>query len=280
MKKTSVRRPALRYHGGKWVIAPWIISQFPPHRVYVEPYGGAASVLLRKSRSFAEVYNDIDSDVVNLFRVLRDPESARRLVELLRLTPFAREELKLARESAPDPIERARRLVTRSFLGFGSSSHNANRKTGFRKRPFRTHSTGCSDFMSYPNFVDDIVDRFQGIVIECRNAIDVIRDYDGPDTLLYIDPPYMAETRKMRREYLHETTDADHNELLSTLRESKSMIVLSGYRTDTYDVALRGWQTIEHDMITFRGARRVEVLWINPRALEIRQDLFSAPAIA
>jgi len=134
--------------------------------------------------------------------------------------------------------------------------------------------------MNYPLYVHEIVDRFQGVVIENRKAIEVIREYDGPDTLIYVDPPYMAATRFRRREYTHETTDADHNELLSVLRESRSAIVLSGYRTDAYDAALSGWQSIEHDTITFRGARRVEVLWINPIAFEARRDLFAPRAVA
>ena len=84
--------PEKRYHGGKWRLAPWIIEHFPPHRVYVEPFGGAASVLLRKPRSYAEVYNDRWSDVVNVFRVLRDPVRAAALKRLIALTPFARDE--------------------------------------------------------------------------------------------------------------------------------------------------------------------------------------------
>jgi len=85
-------RPVVRWHGGKWLRAPWIITHFPPHRVYVEPFGGGGSVLLRKPRAYAEVYNDLDNEVVDLFRVLRDRELATRLIELLRLTPFARAE--------------------------------------------------------------------------------------------------------------------------------------------------------------------------------------------
>jgi DNA adenine methylase len=93
-------RPVLRAHGGKWRIAPWILGHLPAHRIYVEPYGGGASVLLRKERSYAEIYNDLDGEIVNFFRVLRDPEQAGRLLELLELTPFAREEFELSYQPA------------------------------------------------------------------------------------------------------------------------------------------------------------------------------------
>ncbi len=112
-------RPVLRWFGGKWKLAPWILSHFPAHRVYVEPFGGAGSVLMRKPRSYCEVYNDIDCEVVNLFRVLRDPGQAARLIADLELTPFSRDEFIAAYEPAEDPAELARRLVMRSFMGFG-----------------------------------------------------------------------------------------------------------------------------------------------------------------
>lgn len=121
-------RPILRWHGGKFILAPWIISHLPKHRIYVEPLGGAGSVLLRKPRSYAEVYNDRDGEVVNLFRVARERgDDLRRALEL---TPFSREEFVLSYASTDDPIEQARRTVTRSFMGFGSNSHN--HLTGFR----------------------------------------------------------------------------------------------------------------------------------------------------
>lgn len=116
-------RPVLRWHGGKWRIAPWVIQHFGSHRVYVEPFGGAASVLLRKPRCHAEVYNDLDDMVVNLFRVLQDPAGSSRLLDLLRLTPFSRAEKDLAYEVSADPIEEARRLIVRSFMGFGTTAH-------------------------------------------------------------------------------------------------------------------------------------------------------------
>jgi len=117
----TVSRPVLCWHGGKFRLAPWVIAHLPPHRIYVEPFGGAASVLLRKPRAYAEVYNDLDGDVVNLFRVLRDAQAGARLIAQLQLTPFAREEFLAAYEPADDPVERARRLVARSFMAFGTT---------------------------------------------------------------------------------------------------------------------------------------------------------------
>lgn len=152
-----VSRPALRWHGGKWLLAPWIIQHMPAHRVYVEPFGGAASVLLRKPRSYAEVYNDLDDEVVNLFRVLRG-EDACKLVEALRLTPFARIEFSEAYGSSSDPVERARRLVARSLMGFGSNGHA--RSTGFRANSNRSGTTPAHDWARYPDALADIVDQF------------------------------------------------------------------------------------------------------------------------
>lgn len=130
-------RPIMRYHGGKWRLAPWIIQHMPPHRVYVEPFGGAASVLLRKPRTYAEVYNDMDGEIVNLFKVARD--DSERLKHLLELTPFSRDEFAASYEPTSNPIEQARRTVVRSFLGFGSNAHA--KATGFRANSNRSGTT-------------------------------------------------------------------------------------------------------------------------------------------
>ncbi|CAB5540684.1 DNA adenine methylase [Citrobacter werkmanii] len=118
---TVIKHPAIRYHGGKFRLASWIISHFPDHRCYVEPFGGAASVLLKKKQSEAEVYNDLDGDVVNLFRVLRDPVSSQALIDACALTPYSRVEFRCAYEPTDDPIEKARRLIVRATMGFGSA---------------------------------------------------------------------------------------------------------------------------------------------------------------
>lgn len=255
------RRPILRWHGGKWKLADWIISRLPKHRVYVEPFGGAASVLLRKPRSYAEVYNDLDGEVVNLFRVARDQGDALR--RALELTPFAREEFALSRSPSQDPLEQARRTVARAFMGFGSSAHT--KTTGFRANSNRSGTTPARDWMNYPDALGDIIDRLRGVVIENRDAASVMLAHDGDEAVHYVDPPYVAETRDKGSDYRHEMTNADHEALAETLHTLRGAVVLSGYRSDMYDTLYRDW--LREDRHAFAdGARaRVECLWFSPR---------------
>ena len=267
-------RPALRWHGGKWRLAPWIISHMPEHRLYVEPYGGAASVLLRKPRAYSEVYNDLDREVVGLFHVLRDPTQAARLTDLLRLTPYARSEFEAAYEPCFCPIETARRLVVRSFMGFGSDGHNAAVNTGFRSSATRTGTTPAHDWRNYPDELAVLTQRLAGVVIENRPALDVMEQHDGPDTLHFCDPPYMPETRsdKSRKggepyhAYKHEMASEDHEALLEALSRLKGMILLSGYRNALYDDVLSDWECIERRTMADGARERVEALWLNRTA--------------
>lgn len=267
-----IRRPVLRYHGGKWRLAPWIISNFPPHRTYVEPFGGGGSVLMLKPRSFAEVYNDRWAVVVNVFRVLRDPAQAAALEASLRLTPFARDEFEETRawaDETGDPVEAARRTIFRSFAGFGSGSVNGDHSTGFRSNSNRTHTTPAHDWARYPDQVRLFVERLRAVVIENRPAVDVIAQQDHADTLFYVDPPYPHSTRNMRRgnaNYAHEMTDADHAQLAEALHACRGMVVLSGYRCPLYEQLFGSWE--RRDVVALAdGARaRVECLWLNPAA--------------
>lgn len=269
-------------------MAPWVISHFPAHRIYVEPFGGAASVLIRKPRSYGEIYNDLDDEVVNLFGVLRNEASARRLQKLLRLTPFARQEFREAYEPTDDPIERARRLVVRSFMGFGSNAHasqaKGHRSTGFRANSNRSGTTPAQDWANYPAAMDALIERLAAVVIECRPAVEVMKQHDGLETLHYVDPPYIHATRAQGnkydlgwRMYAHEMTDAEHERLLVELRGLVGMVVLSGYAHPLYDDGLSGWDRIELDTYADGARPRTEVLWLNPpcrRALDAeRQQL-------
>jgi DNA adenine methylase len=168
-------RPVLRYHGGKWMLADWIISHFPKHRIYVEPYGGAGSVLLQKSRCYAEVYNDLDAEIVNVFRVMRDSEQANLLRSQLELTPFSRIEYRLSFQVCDDPIEQARRSIMRSMMGFGSNALCREVKSGFRANSNRRGTTPARDWVNYPSLVDSFVERLRGVVIENKRAAEIIK---------------------------------------------------------------------------------------------------------
>lgn len=188
-------RPVLRWYGGKWRLAPWIIAHFPAHRVYVEPFGGAGSVLLRKPRAYAEVWNDLDGEAVNLFRVLRDEAEAQRLIDALRLTPFSRDEFLSARDVCDEPVERARRLIAYSFMGFGANAH-ARVPTGFRSNSNRSGTTPAHDWANYPDALAYAVNRLSGVVVENKDAKAVMATHDSPVTLHYVDPPYVWQTRR------------------------------------------------------------------------------------
>lgn len=273
-------RPALRWHGGKWLLAPWVIEHFPAHRTYVEPFGGAASVLLRKERAYAEVYNDLDGEVVSFFRVLRDPAARSTLIDRLRLTPFARAEFEESYQVSDDPIEEARRLAVRSFMGFGNSATNRDDWSGFRCDSRRSGGTPSRDWANLPDSLLAVAERLAGVIIEQRQALSVMQQHDGPNTLHYVDPPYLPETRatttragkRLKHAYRHELTVDDHHRLLEALRGLDGMVVLSGYPSDLYDAALTGWERIERPALADGARERTEVLWLN-RALMRRRGV-------
>jgi len=290
---TEPTRPVLRWHGGKWKLAPWILAHLPPHRCYVEPFGGAASVLMRKPRAYAEVYNDLDDEVVGLFRVLRDPSSAAELVRLLELTPFARTEFRGAYEPTDEPVERARRLVIRSYMGFGSnanaSQEKGHRSTGFRASSNRSGTTPAHDWQNYPEALAAIIERLRGVVVENRDACAVMAKHDGPATLHFVDPPYVHGTRSRGnkydlgwRMYRHEMTDADHAALLAFLEGLTGMVVLCGYAHPLYDARLGAWRRVETKAFADGARERTKVLWISrhaAQALEVATAGFSQGAL-
>lgn len=268
-------RPALRYHGGKWKLAPWIISRFPAHRVYVEAFGGGGSVLLRKQRCYREVYNDIDGQVVNLFKVIRD--EPKRLQRALEWTPFSRAEYYTAFEVSEDPIEQARRTVVRSFMGFSNS--NAT-KTGFRSVGGGNREVS-RDWVNLPPNIMAVAERMQGVSIECKPAIEVKQQHDSADTLHYDDPPYVHATRETAGNgYRFEMTDEQHEELVAVNSTLKGMVIVSGYHSDLYDRIYADWHREEREAFGDGACERVEVLWFNERAWDALHSggLFSESA--
>lgn len=277
---TEVTSPVLRYHGGKFRLAQWIMTFFPAHTCYVEPFGGAAGVLLQKPRAYAEVYNDLDRAVANFFRVLRDPDTRARLIEAITLTPYARSEFELAWEPTDDAIEDARRMAIRAQMGFGSAGATKGH-TGFRIDTKREYGTAQLLWAEYPEAIAAAGARLSGVLIENRPAIDVMKQHDAPTTLHFVDPPYLHSTRVLQSKgqgcYRHEMNDDEHAELLDALLELEGFVVASGYPSALYSDRLSGWEQCETKARISAGrgtALRTEVVWINPacsRALELEE---------
>lgn len=273
-----MNHPLIRYHGGKFRIAHWVISHMPNHTCYTEVFGGAAGVLLQKPRAYAEVYNDLDGEMVNLFRVLRNKSELDLLINQLILTPYARAEFELAWEYVSEPVERARRTIIRAQMGFGSAGATKG-VTGFRIDTKRQYGTAQSLWADYPKHLSAIGQRLTGVLIENRPAIQVLKDHDAPSTLHYIDPPYVHDTRhagaKAGRIYRHEMTNDDHVELLKNLLELEGKVLLSGYSSNLYAELLKGWERVDIKarISSGRGTdTRTECLWMNPAAS--KPDLF------
>jgi DNA adenine methylase len=274
----TATRPPLRYHGGKWRLAPWIIGHLPPHRIYVEPFMGGCSVLLRKPRSYAEVLNDRYGEVVNFFRVLRDPALSAELARAARLTPFARDEFRAAYEPTESAVERARRLAVRSFMGFGSAGATREHLTGFRGDVKRAGTTGASDWTRWPDALAGFTERLQGVTIENTDALEIIVRHDSPETVFYVDPPYPHATRELTGAgacYAVEMSDADHRELAAALHAVSGAVVLSGYPCDLYDELFGDWSRSTREVNANGqegGVRRTEALWLNPAAARARRQ--------
>jgi DNA adenine methylase len=263
----EVKRSMLRYHGGKWRIAPWIISYIPAHRIYVELFGGGGSILLRKPRSYSELYNDLDGEIVNLFRVARDRGDELR--EKLALTPYSREEFILAYKPSDDPLEQARKTVVRAFMGFGSSaategksSKGGNPLTGFRSNTNRSGTTPAHDWAHYPDALTGIIGRLRGVVLENRNALGIIKFHDTENTVFYADPPYLPSVRDYGTDYRYEMTEEDHIRLAEQLNQVKGAVLISGYHSDLYNELYKGWVRREKNTYADGAKPRTEVLWM------------------
>lgn len=265
-----ITRPVMRYHGGKFRLAPWVLQFFPKHSGYCEPYGGSASLLMLKPRVGAEIYNDLDGDVVNVFRILRDPVTAAELKRRVELTPFAREEFDWSYEPAIDELDAAHKLIVRSFFGHGSDAATRGCRTGFRSKRTDERALPSQEWATWPDAIPAFTRRLRGVMIENRNALEVIERFDSPQSLIFADPPYVHSTRSAMKQsstkngYRHEMDDIAHRELAQVLRGAESMVVLCGYPSDLYDRELYpDWERYERRHMADGGKARTEVVWIN-----------------
>ncbi len=224
-----------------------------------------------------EVYNDLDNEVVNLFRVLRDHRSRKQLEEKLYLTPFARDEFFQAYEETECPVEKARRMIIRAQMGFGSAGATKG-KTGFRMAGGRQKNYELVLWDKYPDRLQEIASRLKQVLIENQEASKIINYFDNEDTLFFVDPPYVHSTRAANvTAYRYEMSDMDHIALLDQLNEVRGRVIISGYEHEIYNTRLSHWKKVSK-LVQASGNRggvtREEVLWINPQAKNSQPDLF------
>lgn len=260
------------WYGGKMYYARWIIDRFPSHRVYVEPFGGAANVLLRKIKSQVEIYNDLDSRIVNFFRILRDPVKFAEFQRMCVLTPYAREEF-VGLIDIPEPIDDLQRawwffVRCRQALGGLGMSKLTPKSWSASIRTRRNLPEGVSKYLSAIDGLEEIASRFREVMVECRPALETFGKYDRQETLFYVDPPYLPETRHagLAATYGFEMTRKDHEDLLDVIKTLKGKVLLSGYDSALYSKALKSWNRAEQvgkSHLTNSGQTRVEVLWMN-----------------
>lgn len=252
----------LKYPGAKWRISKWIVEKIPKHHSYVEPYFGSGAILFsKKSISNIETANDLDGEVVNLFNVIRDcPEELARAVYL---TPYAREEYDMAflNGEKSDPIEKARLFLVKHWQGHGfrTGAYKAGWKNDLQGRE-RSYVTMCWNRL--PEWIINAAERMKHVQIECRPALEVIKRFDFQNVLLYLDPPYVLSTRSGKN-YRHEMTDEEHEELLRVITNHKAKIMISGYHSALYDKYLKDWHREEITTFAEHARPRTEVLWMN-----------------
>lgn len=262
-KPIKPTKPLVHYFGGKWALAQWIIGHMPDHQIYVEPFGGAASVLIQKEATKIEVYNDLDSNMVNLFRVLQDRVMFDELHHRLTYTLHSRQEYESSLERPQSTIDSAYKLIVRGWLGFGA-------KGIFERTSFRTNNkTKIDPAKVWKSFVDELpllYERMRSVHIECRDFEQVIAGYDSPNTLFYVDPPYVLSSRSYEV-YNHEMSNDDHVRLYQSLSHIQGMAIVSGYANDLYKKTFDNWHRVTTNFYANAGSngnsKREEVIWMN-----------------
>lgn len=253
-------RMILKYPGAKWRIAEWIISHMPEHHSYVEPYFGSGAVLFQKEPSKIETVNDLDGDVVNLFRVVRD--SAEPLIRSITYTPYSRQEYEEAFTKQPaDEIEKARLFLIKCWQGHGFRNIATHRSGWKNDVQGREAAYALRNWYRLPQWIESAVERLRTVQIEQRPAVDVIKRFNYSNVLIYADPPYVLSTRHGKN-YNHEMTDKDHIELLEALMNHKGSVILSGYDNSIYEEYLKDWGKFNIDTTAEKGLKRVETIWI------------------
>jgi DNA adenine methylase len=269
------KKIAFGWYGGKYSHLDWLLPLLPETKHYCEPFGGSAAVLVNREPALVETYNDIDGELVNFFRVLRDNQDA--LIKAIGLTPFSREELRLAvgePEDGVSDLERARRFFVRARqVRTGLAQTASEGRWAHCKLTSRAGMAGAvSRWLGSVEGLAEIAQRLLRVQIENAPAIEVIERYDSPDTLFYCDPPYAHESRSDTKAYAFEMTDDEHRALARALHAARGKVALSGYHCELMDELYGAWTYVEAPVKKAHSTNtrpdgskqsRTEVLWIN-----------------
>ncbi len=250
----------MKYPGSKWAIANWIIGFFPGHHSYLEPFFGSGAVLFNKPRSNIETVNDLDGNVINLFEwIKKDPE---RLAYEIYFIPYSREVYENAFTAVPETsLHRAVNFYIRLNMGHGFRT--SGEKVGWKNDiQGRERGYAAFDWCNLPEKIMQAAERLRGVQIENRPAVELIQNFNFPNVLIYLDPPYMLSTR-YGRQYKYEMSDSDHNDLIDAILVHKGPVLLSGYDNDLYNDRLKKWYRKENTCYSQAGTKKKEILWMN-----------------
>lgn len=267
MPKPAKKLIAFGWYGGKFSHLDWLLPLLPDATHFCEPFGGSAAVLLNRVPSPVETYNDLDGEVVNFFRVLRTQKD--ELIEAIGLTPFSRAELKIAvgKETGLADLERARRFFVcarQARMGMAQVA-SEGRWAHCVLNSRASMAAAVSRWLGSVEALPEIAQRLLRVQIENRPAIEVIKRYDSPETLFYLDPPYVHETRGDSTMYAFEMSKTEHRKLAEVLHGIKGKAVLSGYQSDLYDELYEDWSRVDAPTMTAHSTKqqRSEVVWMN-----------------
>ena len=239
MSKEIVKTPLSKYYGGKFNMIKFLLQFVPPHKVYVEVFGGSGALLFAKEPSKLEVFNDIDSEVVNFFRILRDKRKFKEFYRQVSLVPYSREEFKnfLKTLGEGNEVERAVKFFVCVKQSFGGQLQNTGWSYG------KTTNKDVSAYLSAIENLPQVVERLRRVQIENRDYRKIFEIYDSEDTFFYCDPPYVKDVRKSYYNYRYEFTLEDHKEFVERVLKLKGMVLISGYEHPIYErLEKEGWK--------------------------------------
>lgn len=249
----------LKYPGAKNRLASWVVSFIPNHKVYLEPYFGSGAVFFNKPMAKIETINDLDGEVYNLFKVIRDfPDELAKYTEM---TPYSRDEYEKAyyKNTADTDIERARKFLVRCWQGMGNSNVYKN---GFRSSQQGSSPRTTKHWGELPDRILLAGERLKHAQIENLDALELLRRYDTKDVFVYLDPPYLPGIRKGYL-YSKEMNEKDHIELLEMVVQHPGKFLISGYENELYNEILNGWNKACMQTQAEHGLKRIETLWFN-----------------